>query len=151
MNPIEPEIVGRSVLMAASYRLWTGKTLMEEQDPVRLTAALYEAPFVLVAHGTEADPVLNYGNLTAQKLWGLTWEELTRMPSRLTAEQPERSEREEFLRRVTEHGYVSDYSGIRVSASGRRFRIRRAVVWNVVGEDGSRLGQAAMFGEWEWL
>ena len=124
---------------------------MEEQDPVRLTAALYEAPFVLVAHGTEADPVLNYGNLTAQKLWGLTWEELTRMPSRLTAEQPERSEREEFLRRVTEHGYVSDYSGIRVSASGRRFRIRRAVVWNVVGEDGSRLGQAAMFGEWEWL
>ncbi len=137
--------------MAASYRLWTGKTLMEEQDPVRLTTALYEAPFVLVAHGTEADPVLNYGNLTAQKLWGLTWEELTRMPSRLTAEQPERSEREEFLRRVTEHGYVSDYSGIRVSASGRRFRIRRAVVWNVVGEDGNRQGQAAMFGEWEWL
>jgi hypothetical protein len=151
MNPHEPEFVEWSSFLAASYKRWTGSLLTEELDPVRRAEALYGAPFVLVSHGTQADPVLNYGNLAAQKLWGLNWAELTRMPSRLTAEQPERSEREQFLWRVSAHGYISDYSGIRVTSAGVRFRIRGAVVWNVEAGAGNRVGQAAMFRDWEWL
>jgi hypothetical protein len=151
MNPSDSRFVHWSVLVAASYRHWLGAALTEALDPERQAQDLYGAHFVLVSHGTEPDPVLNYGNLAAQKLWGLSWSEMTRMPSRLTAEQPERSEREQFLRRVTENGYVSDYTGIRVSSGGRRFRIRAAVVWNVRDRTGERVGQAAMFREWEWL
>ena len=151
MNPHDPEFVAWSSFLAVSYKRWTGALLTEELDPVRRAEALYRAPFVLVSHGTQADPVLNYGNLSAQKLWGLNWADLTRMPSRLTAEQPERSEREQFLRRVSTHGYISDYSGIRVTSAGLRFRIRGAVVWNVEAGAGNRVGQAAMFRDWEWL
>ena len=30
---------------------------------------LFQAPFVVVSHGTEADPILNYGNAAALALW----------------------------------------------------------------------------------
>ena len=40
----------------------------------------------LLMHGNEADPVFCYANRTAQRLWGLTWDEFIRLPSRLSAE-----------------------------------------------------------------
>jgi len=30
---------------------------------------MFEAPFVLISHGTEDDPILNYGNRVALWLW----------------------------------------------------------------------------------
>ena len=47
---------------------------------------LYDAPAALLMHGNEADPVFCYANRTAQRLWGLTWNEFMRLPSRLSAE-----------------------------------------------------------------
>jgi hypothetical protein len=52
---------------------------------------------------------------------------------------------------VREHGFVDDYSGIRISKNGRRFRIRQATVWNLVDASGAFAGQAATFGRWEFL
>ena len=40
-------------------------------------------------------------------------------------------------------GFIRDYAGVRIAASGRRFRIDDAVVWNLVDADGVRHGQAA--------
>lgn len=109
---------------------------------------LFRAPFVVVAHGTEVDPVLNFGNAQALALWEMTWEELTRTPSRLTAEPVHRDERAQLLARTLEHGFVDDYSGVRVSKSGRRFRIERAIVWNLTDAAGTHCGQAASFDRW---
>ena len=53
----------------------------------------------------EADPVLNYGNRAALALWEMSWEELTRTPSRLTAEAPNREERAKLLEAVTQRGF----------------------------------------------
>jgi hypothetical protein len=39
---------------------------------------LFQAPFVVVSHGTQADPILNYGNAAALALWEMTAEELRR-------------------------------------------------------------------------
>lgn len=75
--------------------------------------------------------------------------EILGMPSRLTAEAPERSEREKFLKEVTEKGFISNYSGIRISKTGKRFLIKEATVWNLVDETGRLHGQAACFSEWE--
>ena len=73
------------------------------------------------------------------------------MPSRLTAEAPNREERARLLAQVTQHGFIDDYSGIRISTRGRRFRIAQATVWNLRDETGHPCGQAAMFAHWEFL
>ena len=114
-----------------------------------LAARLYAAPFVVLAHGTEPDPLFNYANLAAQRLFELSWDEFIGLPSRLSAEAPVRGERERLLARVTTHGFIDDYSGIRISKSGNRFRILSAMVWNVSDATGTRLGQAAAFADWE--
>lgn len=148
----QESVIAHSVLMADSYWRCTGRELLSgARDPRDLARELFAAPFVVVSHGTETDPVLNYGNAAALALWEMTWDELIRTPSRLTAEAPERAERERLLAAVTARGFIDDYSGVRISRGGRRFRITRATVWNVVAPDGSPRGQAATFRNWELL
>ncbi|MDH5580197.1 MAG: MEKHLA domain-containing protein, partial [Betaproteobacteria bacterium] len=80
--------------MLDSFRYWTGRELLIRSGPVEDHAqALFDAPFVVVSHGTEPDPILNYGNQAALDLWEMTWEQLTRTPSRHTAEPVHREER----------------------------------------------------------
>lgn len=140
---------GHVTALLRSYRALTGKHLiLPTDDQARLA---YEAPFVLLSHDGAGDPLLTYGNLAAQKLFAMDWRKLVGTPSRETAEAPERAEREELLRRVAENGFIDDYSGVRIAADGRRFTIRNASVWNVSDAQGSRIGQAAVFAEWEPL
>ena len=146
------EVIAHTQLLARSFSKWTGHDLLPGLfNPAGLARNIFHAPFALVSHGTEADPVLNYGNQTALALWEMSWEELTRTPSRLTAEAPNRAERARLLAQVTERGFIDDYSGVRISRTGRRFRIVRAMVWNLVTAAGVPCGQAAMFHEWDFL
>ena len=145
-------IIAHSAILVRSFRRFTGRDLLPGLfNPLGLSRNLFVAPFVLVSHGTENDPVLNYGNQAALDLWEMSWEELTRTPSRLTAETPEREERARLLAAVTERGFIDDYSGVRISKSGRRFRIAKATVWNLTTERDEPCGQAAMFDRWEFL
>jgi hypothetical protein len=59
-----------------------------------------------------------------------------------------RDERARLLERTRRDGYVDDYAGIRVSQSGRRFRIEQAIVWNLIDAAGQLRGQAATFDTW---
>jgi hypothetical protein len=104
-----------------------------------------------VSHATEADPVFWFANRAAQALWEMDWEHFTRTPSRLSAEPDERATREALLRRAAERGYIEDYRGVRVSASGRRFAIEGVVLWDLTDERGVRSGQAATFARWTHL
>ena len=135
-----------------TYHHWTGGHLIKPcGDAQRDARMLFEAPFAVVSGGAESDQILNYGNRTALDLWEMDWDTLTRTPSRLTAEPMHRDERAEFLRRVRERGFIDDYSGIRISNKGRRFRIGQATVWNVTDAHGNYAGQAATFSKWEFL
>lgn len=140
-------------LIAESFLRLTGRVLVDFGEARGATgaieAAMWIAPCVIVAHGTEPDPLFFYGNRCALELFETTWEQFTSMPSRLSAEPMRRGERERLLARVLAHGYSDDYSGVRVSLTGRRFRIDRAIVWNLIDGEGVRRGQAAMFDEWE--
>lgn len=129
-----------SRILADSYLYWTGKTLSNEVSP----AALFDAPFALLSHGTEPDPLFNYANRRALVLFGMTWEEIVGLPSRYSAESMLREDRERLLERVTRHGYVDDYSGVRIARDGSRFMIHEATVWNLRDENGLPYGQAAM-------
>jgi hypothetical protein len=154
MNDIwqSPSVIAQTQRIVRSLRHWTGRDLLPGLfNPLGLAKNVFAAPFVLVSHGTEADPVLNYGNQAALNLWEMTWEELTRTPSRLTAEAPNRAERARLLAAVTRAGFIDDYSGIRISKNGRRFRIAQATVWNLLDEQGHHAGQAATFSDWKFL
>ena len=132
-----------------SFAQRLGRELIDRAGtPAEQAARLWQAAIVVVSHGTETDPVLTYGNAAALALWEMTWEELTQTPSRLTAEPVHRDERARLLARTRDQGFVDDYSGVRISKTGRRFRIEQAVVWNLTDAAGNHLGQAATFDHW---
>lgn len=136
-------------LLLDSFARLLGRELVPREGSTQEQAErLFHAPFVVVSHGTEADPVLNYGNAAALALWDMDPDTLARTPSRLTAEPMHREERARLLDRTRRHGFVDDYSGIRISRSGSRFRIERAIVWNLVDAAGGHRGQAATFDSW---
>ncbi len=130
-------------LIAPSFERLTGKPLIGPCDDV--LQALWEAPRAILAHGTEPDPVLFFGNAYALETFETDVEHLVTMPSRLTAEAPVREERQSLLDEVTAKGFIDNYSGVRITAKGRRFAIEGATVWNLVDEAGERRGQAATF------
>lgn len=145
-------LVGHLALLRQSLRKLAGRDLLDAGlSPQETAERIFHAPFVVLSHGAGADPVLTYGNLKALELFEVSWAELTRMPSRLTAEAPDRGERARLLRQVSERGFIDDYAGVRVSATGRRFRIADATVWNLVDADGRVCGQAATFAQWRYL
>jgi len=148
----EPAWVDRTQALLDAYAHWRGQELLPRAgDPLADSRALFEAPFVVVAHGTEADPILNYANRAALSLWETDLRTLLRTPSRLTAEPVHREERARLLERTRTDGYVDDYRGIRISLRGSRFLIERATVWNLMAPDGQPAGQAATFREWQPL
>ena len=147
-----PAIMEWSQLLLNSFRHWTGRELLERAGNQNYQAhALFQSPFVVISHGMEEDPILNYGNRVALELWELTWEQLVETPSRLTAEPTNRAEREWMLEQARTRGYLDTYRGVRISSVGRRFLVENAVVWNVVDAGGQRVGQAATFSQWTWL
>ena len=140
------------VRLLARLRHWTGGNLVEPSlSPEEQARELFNAPFAVLSHDTATDPILNYANRAGLQLFELSWEELTVMPSRLTAEALARAERARLLSEVSSRGYIDDYRGVRVAKNGRRFLIERATVWNLLDESGAPYGQAATFNQWHYL
>ena len=146
-------------LILSSFLQVTGKHLIEpdaeadsEADAeADLDQALFEAKFCVLSHNDDSDPIFNYGNRVALELFELNWEELISLPSRLSAEPQRREERQRLLKEVAEKGYIDNYQGVRVSSSGRRFMVKKSVVWNLINDAGQYRGQAAVLLDWQML
>lgn len=142
-----PESAAYAALLVTSFERLTGRPLLS--GPVDdLPRALFHHPQPLVSHGVQADPVFRYGNAAALALWQMDWEAFTRLPSRNSA-QPDpdiQSDRAALLAEALRKGWVADYSGIRISARGQRFRISDTILWTVTDAAGIRHGQAALIG-----
>jgi len=151
MNAVyaRPDIILHTQRLLNSFRRWTGRELIERTGtPDEQSLALFKAPFGVVSDGTQADPVLNYGNAAALMLWVMTWEQLTGIPSRQTAEPVHQSERARLMAEVTASGFIANYKGIRIASTGQRFALDKAIVWVVTDETGTIIGKAATFAEW---
>ena len=137
---------GFFALLTDSFARLLGRPLV----PAEKTAEwlYYEAPFAVLAHGTETDPKFIYANKTAQFCFEYSWDEFLSLPSRLSAEAPDRDERQKLLEQVSRNGFMTGYRGIRVAKSGRRFMIEDGVVWELIDRAGARHGQAAAFSSW---
>jgi hypothetical protein len=140
-SPQNEFLAAHAALMMTSFARCLARPLV---DPAT-AEALYHAPFPVLSHNTADDPVLTYGNLAAQRLWEMGWEQLTAMPSRLTAEPAERGQREAMFARMRDKGFIENYAGIRISATGKRFEIRNAIIWTLVDAQGVKRGEAATF------
>ncbi len=141
------EARARIARIATSYHALTGRDLIPPSNDI--AHALWTAPTAIVAHGTEPDPIFFFGNETALRLFEMSFEDFTRLPSRLSAEPLARDERARLLYRVTRLGIIDDYAGVRISATGRRFHIANAAVWNLTNAQGHPAGQAAAFTDWQ--
>ena len=149
---LSPEIISHSKLLYDSFASVTGRSLLEGQfTPEEIARQLYEAPFVLLSHGIQPEPIFNYANKTAQRLWEMDWQQFTQLPSRLSAEPVAVAERQAMLEEAKRKGYISDYNGVRISSTGRRFIIKDAILWNIYDSASTYHGQAATFKEWEFL
>lgn len=145
-------VIRHSQLLLKSFQHWTGNSLLNfSGSPIEVAQALFEAPVPVFSHGTEPDPIYNYGNRKALELWELNWEQLTRMPSRYSAEPMEQEERLHLLNQVTNKGYFSNGKGIRISRTGKRYMISDFTVWNLLNEDNNYCGQAATFSQWKLI
>jgi len=107
-----------------------------------------EAPVCVLAHNTAPDPHFIYANRCAQDLFGYSFDEITALPSRLSAEEPAQGERQRLLEQVARNGFATGYSGVRIAKSGRRFRIEDGVLWQLKDRDGPLAGVAAAFAKW---
>lgn len=134
-------------LIAENYTRLLGTPLVAESSG-NFWQMLWSAPKVIVAHGTESDPVFFYGNALALSVFEMDFATFTQLPSRYSAEPLLREERATLLERVSRDGYIDNYAGVRIASSGKRFLIEQAVVWNLQDDKGQLQGQAAAFDRW---
>lgn len=150
LRPSAPTDIAFFTLLSASYLRFLKQSLVpSEWDAAYAARWLYaEAPYCVLAHEPGPNPRFIYANATAQACFEYTWEELTGLPSRLSAEAPEREERQRLLDGVMQHGFATGYRGLRVAKSGRRFWIEDVTVWQLADENGVLHGQAATYRHW---
>ncbi len=137
-------------LIDRNYRTRLGRSLVASgHDPTSAARWLYDdAPFCLLVHNTAADPRFVYANLTAQACFGFDWDEMTCLPSRLSAEVPNRAERQTLIETVARDGYATGYRGLRIAKSGRRFWIEDVTMWQVTDDAAIVRAQAAVYDRW---
>jgi hypothetical protein len=139
-------------LLRTSFHRLIGRNLVDPHlSDLNAAKAIYFAPYVVVSHDITIDPIFNYGNRAALDLFELSWTNFTALPSRKSAEMPDREARSRLLQEVSAKGYIDYYSGIRISSSGKRFQIDNAIVWNLIAAEGRHCGQAATFSDWKYL
>lgn len=137
-------------LLAESFARQLGRPLIDD-NPRPSAAQLWTAEFGLLSHGVETDPLFNYANRLALELFERSFDSMSGLASRLSSEAPVDHERIRLLDEVARRGYIEDYCGVRISASGRRFEIAGATVWNLIDEAGLYCGQAAKITQWRYL
>ncbi len=136
-------------ILANNYQQYFSEPMIIGFSEKDLLQAIWQGDFVVLSHGTEEDPIFNFANLCAQQLFEMDFETITQLPSRKSAGPSTQQERNRLMSQVTTKGCIDDYSGIRVSATGKQFYIERAKVWNLTDESGEYYGQAAMFSDWK--
>lgn len=135
-------------MLVRSFRHWLGRDLVADSDEVEQARLVWEAPFAVVSHNTEPDPRFNYANRTALRVFEMTWDQFTLLPSRQSAPPVHQDERALLMATVAQRGHATNYRGVRITRSGQRFWLEDGIIWNVLDEQGRYQGQAAMFGRW---
>src|SRR3569832_3013155 len=69
-----PFVLDHVELLRSSYKHWTGKDLLPpEMHAIDAQGALFDAPFAVLSHGPEPDPVFFFGFCLVLFLFVLVW------------------------------------------------------------------------------
>lgn len=148
----QQQIIAWSQILLDSFSALFGSELISRKGTsIEQAKSLFFAPFVVVSHDTQTDPLLNYGNQIALELWQMNWSDFINSPSRLTAELINREERQKMLQEAAKNGYIDNYSGVRITSTGQRFLIDRGTIWNLCDRYHNYCGQAATFSQWQMI
>jgi hypothetical protein len=141
-----------SQLLIESFYRHTGRNLLLDVSSAELESQrLTSSAFAIISHGTQVPPIFNYANKIALSLFEMNWSEFTSLPSSESAEPVNQTERDRLLSDVKKQGYIDNYQGIRITASGKRFKTGDAIVWNLIDATDSYCGQAAVLYRWTYL
>lgn len=148
----ERDIATHVELVDKSLRDLTGIGVSERMGLDLESPELYESictntRYVLITHGTEADPIYNFGNNAALAAFFRSWESLVAMPSAqsVVLRSIDEEMRIILMKKVTDDGFVEGASGIRVRDDGAYIKLVDAIVWNCHDKSGAKIGQAAFF------
>ena len=136
------------ITIEQAYTYWTkGETfpVPVEAEKNREWWLDQKAPFGLLVHDTQEDPVFIYANQRAQELFGYTQQEFLEIPSRKSAPSMEQQGRNQLLAEVAEIGIAQGYTGTRVDKQGNLFEITNVSVWKVLDAKQQVVAEAAMF------
>ena len=86
----------------------------------------------------------------ALDLFEMSWEEFIKLPSRHSAEIESQVARDRVMQQVSENGYVDNYTSVRISSKGKRFKVSNTTIWNLIEND-HYYGQAALIRKWDYL
>lgn len=133
---------------------WFQNILFSYRKIFKVALNLEDDHYYLVSHAfIRSEAILVYGNANALSLWEMSIEDFRGTPSKYTAEEDLRSEREKMLKIAAQQNYYQGYHGVRISATGKRFYIKDVCVFNVfdIQKPNSVVGQAALFKKIQYL
>ena len=138
----------RAAAILDSFRRLLGRELIDRSgDPREDARRLFELPLGVLAYDTAATPLLDWANAAAATAFDASPEELVGRPSAATAPADAMADRQELFSLLRRHGFVTGYSGTRISATGRRFVIEDVTVLELRDVCGKPAGHAAIIGK----
>ena len=143
----DPRFIARATLILDSYRRLLGRDLfIRTGDAAEDARRLFELPLAVLAHDTSPAPLIDWANLAAGRAFDATPESLLGRPSADTAPADAVADRRALFDTLAARGFVTNYSGVRVSLAGRRFVIEDVTVFEVTDAAGRPAGHAAVIG-----
>jgi len=137
----------RAMEILESYRRLLGYDLIPRSGAAAEDARrLFELPLAVLAHDTAPQPLLDWANRAALAAFDATPEALLGLPSSRTAPADAAADRGKLFDVLARQGFVTGYSGVRVSLTGRRFVIDDVTVFALADAAGRPAGHAAVIG-----
>jgi PAS domain-containing protein len=139
--------IDRATVILDSYRRLLGRDLCARTGDAAADARrLDELPVAVLAHDASTPPLLDWVNRAAAAAFDAAVPDLIGRPSAATAPPDATADRQQLFAQLREHGFVTGYSGVRVSLAGRRFLIDDVTVYELRDRDGRAAGHAAIIG-----
>jgi len=139
--------VTRATVILDTHRRLLGRELiLRSGDAAEDARRLFDLPQAVLAHDTAPRPLLDWANFAAARAFDATPETLLGRPSADTAPADATADRRALFDVLARQGFVTGYSGVRVSVTGRRFIIEDVTVFALVDEAGRPAGHAAVIG-----